>query len=49
MMFCRRLLEQEDDEGYVYSFPLLKPEFCARLVQEVAAFREFLRGVPRPG
>lgn len=44
-----RLLEQEDGEGYVYSFPLLQPEFCARLVQEKAAFLEFSRGAPRPG
>lgn len=43
---CKYLLllcavEQEDGEGYVYSFPLLHPDFCARLVKEASAFRSF--------
>ena len=45
-----RLLEQEDDDGYVYSFPLLHPEFCARLIAEATSFREFSGALPsRPG
>ena len=36
-----QLLEQEDEEGWVFSFPLFTPEFCARLVAESASFREF--------
>ena len=43
-----RLLEQEDGEGFVYSFPLLNPEFCARLVEEANAFRSFHASLP-PG
>lgn len=34
-------VEQEDGEGFVYSFPLLHPDFCARLVKEANAFRSF--------
>ena len=42
----RCAVEQEDDEGYVYSFPLLQPEFCARLVKEASAFRTFRSSLP---
>jgi hypothetical protein len=44
-----RLLEQEDESGYVFSFPLLLPEFCDRLVQEGAAFRDFTAGLADAG
>jgi hypothetical protein len=37
------LLEQEDEEGFVFSFPLLAPEFCAQLVREADSFRAFQR------
>ena len=39
-------VEQEDDEGYVYSFPLLHPDFCARLAKEANAFRSSQSSLP---
>ena len=44
-----QLLKQEDDAGYVYSFPLFTNAFCDLLVSEASSFREFTSALAEVG